>query len=290
MRGYLHVAVAAVLWGTIGLAARPILASGMTALDAATWRAVGAFVLLLVYALVTDRGALRIARRDLWLFASYGAIVAGFMIVYFVAIQLTTVATAAVLLYTAPAWVVVMARVLFAESITPVKALAVSLAFVGCGLVVGGLGIGAVHLGPAGLLAGLGAGFTYALYSVLGKTSLRRHSPLTTLVYSLGFGSLWLLAVSRGLPPVRAGALPAVAYTIVFPTTLAYALYITSLRTIEAGRASVIATLEPLVAATAGTALLGEPFGFAQWVGALLVIVGVVVVQGEHRFLRRAPG
>jgi drug/metabolite transporter (DMT)-like permease len=280
-----------VLWGTIGLAARPILASGMTALDAATWRAAGSFVLLLAYALVADRRALRVARRDLWLFGAYGAIsVAGFMTVYFVAIQLTTVATAAVLLYTAPAWVVVMARVFFGEPITPMKGLAVAVAFVGCVLVVGGFGAGAVRLSPAGMLAGLGAGLTYALYSVFGKTSLRRHSPLTTLIFSLGSGALCLVAASRGLPELRAGAVAPLLYTTLFPTTLAYVLYISGLRTIDAGRASVIATLEPLVAAIAGAALLREPFGLAQWIGASLVIAGVVLVRGERRPVPQAPG
>jgi drug/metabolite transporter (DMT)-like permease len=282
VRGYLFVGTAAALWGTIGIAARPILASGMTALDAATWRAAGAFVLLLAYALIVRRRALRVARSDLWLFASYGVVsVAGFMTVYFVAIQLTTVATAVVLLYTAPAWVVLMARMFFAEPIGPSKATAVVLVFLGCVLVVGGFGAGAVRLSPAGLVAGLAAGITYALYSIFGKTALRRYSPLTTLVYALGFGALCLMGVAGGIPRLPPDALLAVAYTIVFPTMLAYVLYTNGLRAIEAGQASVIATIEPVVAAVGGALLLREPFALAQWAGALLVIAGVLVVRGE---------
>lgn len=283
MRGYAQVAAAAVLWGTIGVAARTIFASGLTPLGAAAWRAAGAFALLFVYSLLANRPALRVSRRDLPLFAAYGAVsVAGFMTVYFTAIQLTTVATAAVLLYTAPAWVVVLARVFFGEPMTPMKTAAVALSFVGCVLVIGAVDSGAMRLSAAGLLAGLGAGFTYAMYSIFGKTALRRHSPLTTVVYTLGFGALFLLIFSGGLPRVPSGGLAALVYVIAGPTAAAYVVYIAGLQWIEAGRASVVATLEPVVAALGGAFLLREPFGATQWIGAALVLCGVVLVQGEQ--------
>jgi drug/metabolite transporter (DMT)-like permease len=231
-----------------------------------------------------------VSRRDLPLLAVYGVVsVAGFMTVYFTAIALTTVATAAILLYTAPAWVVILARVVFGEPMTPTKTTAVVLSFCGCALVIGAVGPGAVRLPPAGLLAGLGAGLTYGLYSIFGKTALRRLSPLTTVVYTLGFGALFLAIISRGLPAVpQEGVLPLV-YLMVFPTALAYLAYIAGLRWIEAGRASVVATLEPVVAALSGALLLREPFGPFQWIGAALVLTGVLLVQGEHAWRRRSP-
>jgi drug/metabolite transporter (DMT)-like permease len=213
------------------------------------------------------------------------------MTVYFAAIELATVATAAVLLYTAPAWVVVLARVMFHEPITRMKAAAVALACVGCALVIGlaGPGAGAASTGPAmrlgaaGLLAGLGAGLTYALYSIFGKTALRRHSALTTVVYSLAFGALFLIVANGGLPRPPAASLASLAYVTLFPTAAAYLLYIGGLQWVEAGRASVVATLEPVVAAVAGGFVLHEPFGTLQWIGAALVISGVVLVQAERR-------
>lgn len=289
LRGYLQVAAAAVLWGTLGVAVRNLLASGLSPLQAAAWRAGGAFAVLLIYCLLANRAALRVRSRDLLLLAAYGAVsVAGFMTVYFTAIELTTVATAAVLLYTAPAWVVILARALYGEAMTPMKAAAVALTFGGCALVVGAFGPGAVRLTPSGLMAGLGAGLTYALYSIFGKAALRRHSPLTTVVYTLGFGAVFLVAASGGLPPMRAATFPVLAYVIAAPTCAAYLLYIAGLRRIEAGRASVVATLEPVVAALGGTLLLREPMAAAQWAGAALVVGGVVLVQGEQ--LLRRPG
>jgi DME family drug/metabolite transporter len=277
-----------VLWGTLGLAVRALFADGLTPLDTATWRAAGAFGLLLIFSLLTKRDALRISRRDLPLLAAYGAVsVSGFMTVYFTAIELTTVATAAVLLYTAPAWVVVMARLFYGEPLTPMKTAAVVLVVAGSVLVIGAFGPAAVRVTPAGLLAGMGAGLTYALYSIFGKTALRRLSPLTTVMYTLGFGAILLTVMSGGIPRLPATTAAPMAYMVIFPTALAYMLYIRGLERVEAGRASVVATLEPVVAALAGTLVLHEPFGATQGIGTTLVLAGIVLVQGEQ-LLRRS--
>jgi DME family drug/metabolite transporter len=141
-----------------------------------------------------------------------------------------------------------------------------------------------MRLTPVGLLAGLGAGLTYACYSIFGKTALRRYSPFTTVVYALGVGAVFLIAIARGLPAVpRAGVVP-LLYLIVGPTTAAYLLFITGLQWVEAGRASIIATLEPLVAGLGGALILHEPFGVSQWLGGALIIAGVILVGGERLF------
>ncbi len=288
LRGYLQVAAAAVLWGTLGVPVRSLLASGMSPLETAAWRASGAAAVLLLYCLLADRSSLGVRRGDLPLLATFGAVsVAGFMTVYFTAIDLATVATAAVLLYTAPAWVVILSRAIYGEAITPTKAAAVMLVFAGCALVVGAFGPGALRLSTGGLAAGLGAGLTYALYSIFGKAALRRHSPMTTVLYTSGFGAVLLVAAAGGLPGARAATFPAISYMVAAPTCAAYLLYIAGLRHVEAGRASVVATLEPVVAALAGTLLLREPMSAAQWGGAALVLGGVILVQGGA-LLRRA--
>ncbi len=204
------------------------------------------------------------------------------MTIYLTAIERTTIATAAILLYTAPAWVAVLARLLFAEAMTRMKVLAVALTFGGCVLVVGGADPGALRLDSLGVLAGLGAGLTYGLYSIFGKAALRRYSPLTTVVYALGFGTLFLLVASGGLQRVPAAGLPPLAYLIIVPTVAAHLLYTSGLRWVEAGRASIVATVEPVVAALGGAMLLREPFGALQWLGAALVLGSVLLVRPGH--------
>ncbi len=277
--GPILVAGAGALWGTIGIAAKGAFRYGISPSEVALWRAGGAFVVLLAVAILVRRDALRIAPRDLLLFAAYGSIgVAVFMTVYLTAIRLSTVAAAAMLLYTAPAWVTLLARIFFREPLTRQKVAAVLLTVTGSALVVRAYAPAALRLNLGGVLAGLAAGLTYALYSIFGKQALRRYDPFTTVLYGLGFGTGFLLLALRRWPALpSAAALPVVLYLILAPTVFAYLLYTGGLRMMEAGRASIVATVEPVVAAVLGFLLLGELLDGWQWFGGALVLAGVVL-------------
>jgi len=279
--GPILVAGAGALWGTIGIAAKGAFRDGISPSDVALWRAGGAFIVLLAAALFARRDAFRIAPRDLPLFAGYGLIgVAVFMTVYLTAIRLSTVAAAAMLLYTAPAWVTVLARLFFHEPLSRRKAAAVLLTVTGSALVVRAYDPAALRLNLAGILAGLAAGLTYALYSIFGKHALRRYDPFATVLFALGFGTGFLLLALRRWPALpSAAALPVVLYLILVPTVVAYLLYTGGLRMMEAGRASIVATVEPVVAAVLGFLLLGELLDGWQWVGGALILTGVVLSQ-----------
>lgn len=283
MTGGLLVAAAAALWGTIGIAAKVAFRHGLSAVDVSLWRAGGAFLLLLAASLAGRREALRVRSRDLPLFAGYGLIgVALFMTVYFSAVRLSSVATAAILLYTAPAWVTVLARALFGEPLGARKVGAVLLTVAGSALVVRAYDPGALRLNLAGVAAGLVAGLTYALYSIFGKSALRRYRPLTTVLYALGFGAAFLLIAAGGRPAMPSlRAMPVLLYLILIPTLLAYLLYVAGLDRMEAGRASIVATVEPIVAAALGVILLGERLEGWQWAGGALTLAGVLLIQGE---------
>lgn len=282
LRGPLLVAGAGTLWGTIGVAAKSAFRYGISPADVALWRAGGAFAVLLAAALAIRRDALRIAPGDLPMFALHGAVgVAAFMTVYLTAIRLSTVATAAMLLYTAPAWVTLLARVFFNEPLGPRKLAAVMCTVAGSALVVRAYDPAALRLDLPGVLAGLASGLTYALYSVVGKHALRRYAPFTTVLFALGFGSAFLLLALRRWPTLPPpAALPGVLYLVLVPTVLAYLLYTAGLGLMEAGRASIVATVEPVVAALLGV-LLGELFHGWQWVGGGLVLAGVALSRWE---------
>ena len=275
------VAGAGARWGTLGIAAKGVFRAGLSPLDAALWRAGGAFLILLLLALAANRRVLRVRARDLPMFAAYGLIgVALFMTSYLTSIRLSTVATAAILLYTAPAWVTLLARLVCREALSGRKVAAVLLTFTGSALAVRAYDPAALRVNVAGVLTGLAAGLTYALYSIFGKGALGRYGPFTTLLYALGFGTLFLaLALRRwpALPP--AYALPTLLYLILVTTLLTHVLYTNGLRRIEAGRASIIATVEPVVAALLGFLLLGERLEGWQWFGGVLVLSGVLLIH-----------
>ncbi len=283
-RGILQIALAAALWGSLGVAGRFAFAAGLTPLAVGFYRAAIAFVIVAAATALVDRQRLRIRRADLLLFGLFGLVgIAVFFYVYLYAISKTTVATAAILLYTAPAWVLLLSRLVFGEPLTPPKLAAVALAFAGCVLVVRGYDLPSLRVNLPGVLAGLAAGFTYALYSIFGKSALRRYPPQTTLTYALGFGTVFLGVLvyatqQTGIGALRAGW-PMILYLGVVITLLAQFLYLSGLRQVEAGRASLIATLEPVIAAILGYAVLRERLDPLQVMGGLAVLSGVVLVR-----------
>jgi DME family drug/metabolite transporter len=289
--GELLVLAAAVLWGTMGIAVRRADAAGVGVFEASAWRAGIAFAGMLGITLLTDPRRLRVPGRDLAFFAAYGFVsIALFFLAYFTAIRMSSVATAAILLYTAPAWVAVIARLVLGENLGARKGVALGLAFCGCLLVVRAYDPAALRLNLPGVLAGLASGLTYGLYSIFGKLGLRRYDPQVVLTYALGFGTgfLVLLGLAAGVPLERFSphhvmrAAGPVLYLGVVITLLPQWLYITGLRYVSAARASLVATVEPVVAALSGYAVLGEGMHLPQILGGALVLAAVLLSRAEE--------
>lgn len=281
---YLLIAAAAVLWGVISIFVKGLTAHGFTPLQVVAVRVAVSAAVLVGYAAVRDRAALAIRPADAGYFVGTGILsVVFFNWCYFTAMETTSVAVAAVLLYTAPALVAVMAWPLFGEAMTGRKVAALAATLVGCALVVGLLPSFAGQVSPAGVAAGLGAGLGYALYSIFGKLALRRYGALTVTIYTFVFAAAAALPLS-GLWEERAllAAGPVWGYALglgLVSTVAAYLLYTVGLKYVEAGRAAIIATLEPLVAATVGAVGFGQALDGWQAAGMALVIAAVAAVQ-----------
>jgi DME family drug/metabolite transporter len=286
--GYSLVVGAALLWGTLGLFFKHIIGTyGLSPLTLAFFRATLAFLGLLIGLGFLDRSLLCLDRRDIPFFALFGLVsVAIFYVVYIAAVDLTTVATGAVLLYTAPAWVTLLAWRLYGEPLTGRKLIALGLAFVGCGLVARAYDPGQLRLNGPGVACGLAAGLTYALYTIFGKHALERYAPWTVVTYAMGFGAAFLLLAQSpaSLRPVLTpsplwGWLTALALG---PTVGAFGLYTLGLRRVPASVASIVATLEPVTAAALSFTLLGERFAPPQALGGGMIIAGVVLLSSER--------
>jgi len=135
------------------------------------------------------------------------------------------------------------------------------------------------------VLAGLASGLAYALYTIFGKTALRRYTPLTTLTYTLGFGTIFLgtLALATGVIPRAhpSSGWIALVYLALVTTLLAQALYLAGLRYIDAGPASLLATVEPVTAAMLGYIVLGEQLEGLQIAGGVLVVGAVMLARAR---------
>jgi len=272
--GYALVALAALLWGCIGPLSKYAFLAGMPPLEVAFWRTAMAWVLYAAHAAYLGRT--KMAGADLPWMAAFGvAGIAGLFGSYVLAVEDGGAALASVLLYTAPAWVALLAWRLLKESMTTVKLIAVAATVLG----VAGVSLGNGPGGPVRLAAigfGLLSGFTYALYYIFGKVFLPRYPTPTLFLYALPVGGLALLPfVSFGQRPWWGWL--ACAVLAVCCTYGAYMIYYAGLKRIEASRAAVIATLEPLVAALLAFSLFGERFTTLGYAGSGLILAAVLL-------------
>lgn len=285
-RGYGLILLAAVLWGAIGLFYTALMTTyRLPALEVIFWRALIASAALFLIQGLRQRRALILHRRDWLLFLGFGLIgVAGFYTIYIQAIALTGMGVAAVLMYTAPAWVTVFSTCLFHEQLTARKVVALVLAVSGCALVGRVYDLAGVRLNLRGLLAGLGTGLGYSLYILFSKAATQRHySAWTTMAYALGLGALCLLPLQNiaGLRHTL-GSLPTLGWLLamgLIPTLGGAVAFNAGLHHLPASNASIIATLEPVVAAFLGWAMLGETLDLLQMAGAGLILIAVVLLQ-----------
>jgi drug/metabolite transporter (DMT)-like permease len=283
-KGYLFVILGASFLGTIGILARLIYLHEPDPLTVVTFRALIAFLLLFLTAVFVNPSWLRIRKRDFVFFAVYGLLsVTLCFLLFFYAIKYTTVATATILLYTYPAFVVILSRFFLGEEFTKVKILALLVTFLGCVLVIQVYNPAEFKLNLKGILYGLGAGLGAGLYSIFGKKGVAKYSSFTVVTYALGFGGFFLLLIRRARNLVSVDY-PAATWLWIFAlalfsTLVGYSLYTKGLRYLEAGRAGIAATWEVVVASVLAFMIFGETLTTIQIAGACLIFAGIAIVR-----------
>lgn len=284
-KAYLYIITAAICWGLIGLFVRTLAAQGFSSMQIVALRSLAAAICVTLPLLRSGRAALRIRLRDLWLFAGTGICsLVFFNYCYFKAMQQTSLAVAALLLYTAPVFVMLMSLLCFGEAFTRTKALALLLTFSGCACVTGVFG-SSLTLTLSGLLYGLGSGFGYALYSIFGKYAVRKYSSLTITAFTfyLALAASWPLAdfdyQRLGLAAIDLPSIVSVLGLGLLCAVLPYLLYTKGLEQIEAGQASILATIEPFVAAAVGVIFFAEALTPVKIIGLGLIFAAIAVLN-----------
>lgn len=288
-KGYTLVLLAAALWGTMGVFYK-VLIEGyeMTPLAVASMRSLWGGLILCAAIVVVKRTLLRIHRRDLPLLIAYGVVgVAGFFVAYAYAVALTGVAVAAVLLYTAPAWVGLIAWRWLGESMHTRVVVALLMTLAGSVLVAGLYDLASLRVNALGILAGLGAGLGYALWSVFNKMAVQRYSAWTVQTYGLLIGAATLLLVvptaQRATPDTLRAAWPWLLAMALGPTLGGALSYSLGVRWIPVSIASIVATLEPVIAMGLAFVLFDERLTVPQLVGSGLIIGAVVLLRPGDR-------
>ena len=276
------VLVAAALWGGIGLFVRALTEGGLTSAQMTATRLMTTAVVLFFYLLVTDRKKLKIYVKDLGWFAANGIFsICFFNTCYTTCIQLSSMATAAVLLYTAPMFVMLLSVIVFKEKLTGKKVICLVLAFLGCAL-VSGLADGKMTVTMVGLLAGLGAGIGYALYSIFSGILIKKYAPLTNIFYTFSIAAVVSFATAdMGTAfQIYSANIQVLLINLLagfLTCALPYVLYTGALKKLMPSRASLLASIEPVVAAILGFLVFHEKLTLWGYLGVVLVLVAVLL-------------
>ncbi len=282
--GDILIIIAGLFWGSMGIFVRHLNGLGFTSIQVACLRLTMAGLIFAVILLIKDPKGFKINPKDIPLFLALGLVsILFFTCCYFTAIRLMTMSTAAILLYTSPIWVMILAIIFLKEKISLQKAIALVLAFAGC-VLVSGFG-GKVTLG--GILAGLGSGLGYGLYSIFGTFALKKYTPYTVTCYTFliaGAGSVFVadpadlfskIANTESIP----GLLGFVLLTSVVTAVIPFLLYTLGLNRTTAGKAAVLATIEPVAATLFGVFVMKESIGVIAVLGIFLVLGAIAVLS-----------
>ncbi len=284
--GYVYMLLAAASWALIGPVSKVALAQGLTPVEVAFWRALlgGAFfiahALALRQKLPRGRGL-----AGALLFGVFG--VALFYLSYQLAVQAGGAALASVLLYTAPAWVALGSRAFLGQPLRAAQLALVLLTLLGVWLLAAsGRGL---HASFAGIGWGLVSGLAYSVYYIYGKLQFRRYAPTAIFALALPVGALALLPWVP-FAGKSAAVWRALLLLSALSTYLAYWFYSLGLRRLPATQASLVATLEPVLASLLAFVWWGERFSMAGYAGAALIVLAVAASALEPGFSRRIRG
>ena len=282
------ILLAGCFWGGMGIFVRHLAGFGFSSVQIVTIRITLAALFFSLLLLFRDPSGFRISLRDLPLLLGLGfGSILFFTVCYFTAISIMPLSTAAILLYTSPIWIMLMSVLFFREKLNRRKLLALALAFAGCVLVSGISGEG---ITLTGLLIGLGSGLGYGLYSILGTVALRRYSPYTVTTYTFLFAAAGSWLICRPAEMItRFAAAPSLASLLLFcgltalvTAVIPFLSYTLGLRTVEASRAGILATIEPLVATLVGILFFSESLTMFSGLGIALILAAVILLNRKQ--------
>ena len=278
------IILAGCFWGSMGIFVRKLGTYGFSAIQIVSIRITLAALIFSLVLLVKDRSGFKISPKDIPLFLGLGfGSILFFTICYFTAITMMPLSTAAILLYTSPVWIMLMSIIFFHEKLDKRKLIALGLAFAGCVLVSGISGEG---MTVTGLLIGLGSGIGYGLYSILGKVALRKYSSYTVTTYTFIFAAVGSWIISR--PADMMGKFSSASdlgfliflcfLTALITAVIPFLSYTLGLESVEASKAGIIATIEPMVATLIGILVFAEKLTVMSGAGILLILASVVIL------------
>ena len=282
---FIYIFLAAVLWGMAGIFVRTCEQDGFEKMQMVFGRTLGTACIIGLIILFRDRRLFRIRPKDWWLFAGGGVFsILMFSFCYYKTMEYTTLSVAAVLLYTAPFFVIFLSLILFRQKLTVIKCVACLVAFVGCCLTTGAFRSG-ISIGTTALAFGLLTGLGYALYTIFSRLLFDRGYPALTIIFYVflfaSFASLFFSDPPELFRTITASPKSGLHLLMLafFNSVLPYILYTKGLEGVDPTVAPIIATAEPVVATIVGAIAYHEKLTVTGGVGIVLILSAVLILN-----------
>lgn len=286
---YGMMAFAAIMWATSGTLTSLAIDQGADVLQVTVLSYLFSSAILLPALIILDPKSLRVARKDLLPLLAFSMVTGTFFsLAWFICIDLTGVPTAVTLLYAYPSIVTIASIFLLGERLTMQKALALPLTFVGAVLVATAGFKEGLSFNLLGVALGVYTAIAGAVYYLWGKKFLDRYSANTVILYMTVLSVPGLLAIALPFAPFSR-PMTGEAWLWIFlialiPSTIGFVISMFALRYIEASKASIVASIEPVAAVVIAFLVLSEAINAWQGIGVALVFIGVLLLR------LKAPG
>jgi drug/metabolite transporter (DMT)-like permease len=296
-RGYSIALVSSIILSTTAIFIRYLTETyQMPSLILAFWREGFVVLTLLPILGLTRPFLLRVKRDHVLYLVGYGVVLALFNSSWTMSVAMNGATVATVLVYCSAAFTAVLARLFLQEALNWIKVAVIGLTIGGTVMVSGAYETAVWITDSISLITGIGSGLLYAIYSLMGRSASQRGlNPWTTLLYTFGFASLFLLGINlctNGFFPETAqqpadmlwlgAAFPGWGILILLaagPTLAGFGLYNVSLGYLPSSVANLVLTSEPAFTAVIAYLFLGEMLDSIQISGSLLILSGVVILR-----------
>lgn len=285
--GVIYVLAAGFLWGCTGFFVRTLTGEfGFTTFQVVTLRLVDAASAFLILSLIKGKDTLKVKLKHLpILFCSGFFGVFMLAVTYFSSMQCSSLSLAAILMYTAPIFVMLASIVLFKEKLTFMKILSLILALIGL-VFVSGILKGDANVTFLGVVLGILSGITYGSYSIFGKYALKHYKGFTVTAWAFifaGLSSLFIGDLPDMAQKIATQASPKLIILLlsmgVVTAFMPFLLYTLGLSRLDASKAIILASVEPLVATVLGIVVFGEQTDVFSIIGIFVILVAVVLAS-----------
>lgn len=201
---------------------------------------------------------------------------------FFLSLELLPASLASIILFTHPVMVALSERLFCRLKLSAIKSTALVLATIGLVMV---LGTDIKNINIIGVVFGLGAAAAYSAYLILGNKAAKERPPVVTIGYMLLFAAAGFDLYTLATGTLNFAITPSGWWSIlglsVFSTALPIVFLFTGMQWIEASRAAIISTFEPVFTVAIAYVVLSESLRTVQLVGGMIILAAIIILQSE---------